>query len=118
MKTNIAVDTSGILVSSLCLVHCLIFPILGSISPVIGIWSENEWVHKCLVLLALPLCINLLVRPRKTSVFILALSGLSLLFAGAFAEILHDYETELTVIGAILLSFAHLQRLQIRRHMH
>ena len=38
----------------------------------------------------------------------LIVTGLSLLMVGAFVESLHDYETHLTVIGAIILASGHV----------
>ena len=36
--------------------------------------------------------------------------GFSLLVAGAFVEVLHDYETLLTVAGALVLATGHVVR--------
>ncbi len=40
----------------------------------------------------------------------LIIAGLGLLFAGAFVEPWHDYETRMTVVGAILLASGHVLR--------
>lgn len=108
------VDSSAIGISALCLVHCLALPVIGAVLPVAGVWAEAEWIHQALVLLALPITIYAVTRHRASTVrlsFIVpAIVGLGLLFAAGFVEQLHDYETWLTTIGALLLGSAHLWR--------
>jgi len=111
MKPNIALDTGGVVISSLCLIHCLFLPFLGTFLPLLGVWSEIEWVHKILVIMALPLCVNLIFRPGKMQRRLPAIIGFLLLFSGAFIEALHEFEVTMTVFGAIFLGFAHLQNL-------
>jgi len=118
MKTILALDTGGVVISSLCLVHCLFLPLLGTALPIFGVWSEVEWVHKTLVLLALPLCLNLVFKTRTRQTRLSAILGFSFLFSGAFMEVLHDFEVILTVIGAIFLGYAHLQNIRKNRHIH
>ncbi len=85
-----------------------------------GVLAENEWIHKAFVITVLPISGFMIARGKCThgrTVFVaLAVSGLSLLIAGAFIEQLEAYETPLTVIGALLLACAHLWRWT--RHTH
>jgi len=118
MKSSMAVDTGGVFVSSLCLMHCLFFPLLGAILPVFGAWSEIEWVHKILVLMAIPLCVSLMLRAKKWPNRALAIFGITFLLLSAFAEPLHDHEKLLTVVGALSLGLTHLQILRSGRHTH
>lgn len=118
MKTTLALDRGGVLISSLCLIHCLFLPLFGTFVPLLGVWSEIEWIHKTFVLMAFPLCLNLIFQSRKTQIRIPAILGFSLLFSGAFVHALHDFEVMTTVIGAISLSFAHLQNIHSARHRH
>lgn len=108
------IDASAIGVSALCVVHCLALPVLAATLPVLGVVSEAEWVHRALVVLALPITLFALFRPHRAAnpiaFAILAIPGLALLLAGAFVEALHDYETTLTVMGAVLLATAHIWR--------
>ena len=46
MKTISYVDSAGLGVSSLCIIHCLFLPILGTSLPILGVLSEYEWLHK------------------------------------------------------------------------
>ena len=112
MNTVKTLDTAGVVISSLCVVHCLFMPFLGLLLPIFGSLSESEWIHKILVLIALPLFINLIFRSNKAYIVLPALFGIIGLLTGAFVEALHDYETILTVIGASLLGFAHLRSLR------
>jgi hypothetical protein len=118
MKSNIAFDKSGIAVSLLCIVHCLFLPIIGAVLPIIGTWSDIEWVHKALVFLAFPLAVSIIVAPVPFYIRILAALGVSLLFASAFFEPLHDIETHLTVTGALILAGLHIMRLRQEAHRH
>lgn len=108
-KANlVAVSLSG-----LCLCHCLALPTLASLAPALGIFAD-EWVHQLLVLSAAPISLFVLLKTRQARVraqlsVIIGL-GLTLLFLGAFAESLHDYETPLTVFGALILASTHAFR--------
>lgn len=118
MKLSTSLDAGGVIISSLCLVHCIFLPMLSAVLPVMGVVSENELIHKFLVLMALPLWINLVIKPEKLSIRVLGVLGFSLMISAAFVEAFHDFEVALTVIGASSLAFAHFLRLSKRRHMH
>ena len=105
------VDGSAIVLSSLCLIHCLALPLLSAVLPVAGVWAEAEWVHKAFVISAIPFSLIGLSSKRLTvPIGILIASGIGFLLLGAFVESLHDYETQLTVIGALLLASGHALR--------
>lgn len=105
------VDGSAIVLSSLCLIHCLALPLLSAILPIAGVWAEAEWVHKAFVLAAIPFSLIGLSSKRLTMpIGVLIASGIGFLLLGAFVESLHDYETQLTVIGALLLASGHALR--------
>ena len=108
------IDASAISISALCIMHCLALPVLAASLPVLGVLTEAEWIHRGLVAIALPITAFALFRAQRTvnpaAFTILAIPGLSLLLAGAFVEALHDYETTLTVMGAVLLATAHIWR--------
>lgn len=115
MKANTSIlDASAIGLSSMCLIHCLALPVMSAFLPLAGVWAEAEWIHQLLVLIALPITGMAIAQSLKTGVRILfivpAVIGLSLLFAAGFVEQLHDFETQLTTIGAILLAAAHIWR--------
>jgi ethanolamine transporter EutH len=107
-STAAMIDGSAIVLSSLCLIHCLALPIMSAALPVAGVWAEAEWVHRLFVLLAVPFA--LLALASKHVGYLtgsLIVFGISILAAGAFVEALHDYEVALTVAGASLLAAGH-----------
>ncbi len=114
-------DLLAIGLSTLCLIHCLALPVLASALPFAAHFSENELVHKLLVLMAAPVSL-IVVRTARSAggsgLFVVAaLAGLGLLFLGAFVSALSAYEELITVAGAILLASAHLWRwLRHRNH--
>ncbi|MEM8936170.1 MAG: MerC domain-containing protein [Pseudomonadota bacterium] len=108
---NNRVDMTAAGLSTACLIHCLALPIIGAAVPVVTVWAEIEWVHKALVLIAAPISIFTVLNRsavRGGAVFAFAaLTGLALLFAGAFVEGLHDYEQLVTALGGFTLGGAH-----------
>ncbi|MEM1087201.1 MAG: MerC domain-containing protein [Pseudomonadota bacterium] len=107
-------DISGVGLSCLCLLHCMALPLLVVSAPVLAVFSENEAIHKVLVLLALPVALLAIFTTQQTRsrplIIAMLVIGISLLLAGAFVEALHDYETPLTVAGALFLSAGHIWR--------
>ncbi len=107
-----ALDASAVGLSTLCLVHCLALPILAVSLPLAGALAENEWIHRALVLIVVPITgLAIWQAFPKDRVFILgAVLGVAILLASAFVEALHDHETLLTTIGALILAGAHIWR--------
>jgi hypothetical protein len=107
-------DLYAAALSTLCLIHCLALPLLATLLPLAGQLSETPLVHRALVLLAAPVTLwvvwqSLPVAGLKLFI-ILALTGLALLFLGAFSDTLSAYEQPITVAGALLLGVGHLWR--------
>lgn len=100
--------------SGLCLIHCLALPMLASLLPLLGRFSEWEWVHQSLVLLAAPatLWVVWLTRQDRSLRWfrVQAMGALLLLLAAAFSESLADWEESMTIVGATVLGGAHLLR--------
>ncbi len=101
-------------VCALCLVHCFALPLTAALLPVAALSFNNPLVHQSLVLLAAPatlwLACKALPVERSWSFRLPALVGLGLLLLGAFIEAVSAYEEPITVVGAVLLSYAHLRR--------
>lgn len=114
------IDRTGVTISALCLIHCLVLPMAMTALPLIGVMAENENIHKILVLLAVvPAFIAFVpAQPSKIGNVIRSVGGLGVLclLCGAFIEPLHNYEKQLTVIGALALAFAHVSRMLADRH--
>lgn len=109
-----AIDAAGISVSSLCLIHCLALPVIAALLPLAGVWAQAEWLHKALVLTALPVSgYAVFVRGvhfRDPFFVFLVTFGLALLAAAAFLDALHDVETPMTAAGALIVAAGHLWR--------
>jgi len=118
MKTYASIDKLGMSISTLCIVHCLFLPIIGIALPIFGAWSEIEWIHKALVLLAIPVALNLITSRAHRGIRLLALLGVSLLSLAAFWHPVHEVESAVTICGAAFLLLAHLLRLTGSPHSH
>lgn len=118
MKTHIPVDTIGISLSTLCIIHCLLLPIIATSLPFFGVLAEQEWMHKLFVILALLVAFRLIFASGRLAIQIFGAVGAMLLCVAAFVPQFHDVEVPLTVIGALCLMLAHGLRLQSLRHSH
>lgn len=103
------VDGFAISLSGLCLVHCLVLPVVSAGLPIVGAWAEAEWLHKAFVVAAVPFSLIRLTSPvANAAVTALIVSGLWLLAGAAFAPQLHELDTPLTVLGGMLLAAGHV----------
>ena len=121
MKT-LLLDRSGILFSVACIIHCLALPLLATATPLFGALAENEDIHRVLALVTALVAILAFARPipnmKLSGLRLMAGIGVALLICGAFVEALHDFETPLTLIGALLLVAAHFLRArQLRQNI-
>lgn len=111
---NVRLDGAAVCLSGLCIIHCLALPIAASALPVFASISEAEWLHKAFVLLTVPISFAAILWSLRSDIIWLfgglVTIGVGFLIAGAFVEAWHDYETLLTVIGAVTVSVAHLLR--------
>lgn len=106
-------DGLAVSVSTLCLVHCLAWPVLFALMPAWSRWlGLPDAVHLWLLLIALPLSSVALWRaarlsPRAWQSFGLGMAGLSGITAGLLIEGQLP-ETIVTSIGSALLASAHI----------
>ncbi|MEL6729081.1 MAG: MerC domain-containing protein [Pseudomonadota bacterium] len=111
---DVRLDGAAVCLSVLCLIHCLALPIAASALPVFASISEAEWLHKAFVLLTVPISFAAILSSLRSDIVWvfggLVTMGIGFLIAGAFVEAWHDYETLLTVTGAVIVSIAHLLR--------
>lgn len=107
--------------SGLCVAHCLALPLLVVALPFLGIFTQNDIVHKVLVLIAAPLSGLALWQSggwRKRDVTVLMGLGLILLATAAFLPSLDAYEAVLSVVGALLVAGAHAVNYGLVRLFH
>jgi len=104
-------DLASMALSGLCVVHCLALPFLVAALPMLGVFAQNDWVHKGLVLMAVPMSALAVWQSKalhKREVTLPMATGLMLLASAAFLPSLHDYEARLSVFGALLVAAAHI----------
>ena len=89
-KAPVGIDLYAVALSLLCILHCLALPLLAAVLPLAGMLSENELVHRGLVLASAPatLWVAWLIKGTRgaASFCLVAVCGQALLFLGAFAS--------------------------------
>ena len=115
-KNRPIADVSAVGLSSLCLVHCLMLPVVVSVYPAtIAVTLSDEVFHLFMVLMAIPISVFALFfgcRSHKSySVGLTGALGIGLLFMSAFLP--HELAGEtgerlLTASGALSLSVRHV----------
>jgi hypothetical protein len=114
MELTVKSDRAATALSALCILHCLALPLLASVLPFLSVVADAEWLHWLFAGLAIFISASIPVRDvlARTAAFLLpAGSGIAFLLAGLFAETFDANETILTVIGGVLVAFAHIRRL-------
>ena len=129
-------DRFAISLSGLCVIHCIAFPIIASIIPLLTatVHHGNEvhefWFHQFILLFILPISlIALFIGFRshgKILPLVIASIGLAILtFIALFAEQLlinnvipHEGEILLTITGGLIHAAGHILNLQARRKKH
>ncbi|MDG6077708.1 MerC domain-containing protein [Erythrobacter litoralis] len=107
-------DGIGIGISSLCVVHCLLLPLVIALSPAWSAWLNlPESIHLWILIVALPFSGTVLWRSAQNSArgrasFGIGMMGLMLMGAGLFAE-REIVEVAITISGASLVAMAHLR---------
>ena len=87
----------------------------------VSVLADAEWVHKIFVVLAVPVSLlafrhTFTSRKQDWGPAMGAVLGLLVLICAVFVHELHDYETPLTVMGALILAASHIWRW--RKHQH
>ena len=99
--------------SMLCVLHCVALPVLVAFMPMVAQAAESEFVHKLLVIAAVPVSLRVVWQARSAPgnrwFFGAVFAGLALLLLAAFAEPMSAYEEPITVFGGGLLIAAHIR---------
>ena len=111
-------DRAGILLSSLCLLHCIASIVLISVLGIGGQFLLNPLFHEIGLALALVIAAVAIgwgaLRHRRPVPFVVAMTGLTFM-GGAMAMPHGTDEAILTVIGVLLVSTAHILNLRANR---
>lgn len=120
----------AILLSSLCIIHCVLFPVVLIALPSVSLLLsfDSELIHYWLLFAVIPICTFAVIygyRIHKNwRILVLGSLGVSILLVGFIFG--HDMfwgfgETVLTVLGSILVAVTHFKNLQLRhsrRNLH
>lgn len=106
-------DGFAVTASVLCLIHCLLLPMLLVALPVLAAMLEvPESFHAAAFIVAVPTSALALLsgyrRHRAVHPAIVAFAGLALLGTGAFAVESENLERAISSIGAVLLAIGHV----------
>ncbi|MEC7277049.1 MAG: MerC domain-containing protein [Bdellovibrionota bacterium] len=109
-------DKTGIICSGACAVHCLILPLLAYASPTLTSFTQNEWIHKGLLIALLPIAFiafskSYKVHKRKSPTLVGGLGVLILISAVLIESVgieVPYMEKILTAFGSVLLITGHI----------
>ena len=118
-------DKIAIALSSLCVVHCIITPILLIALPALGsvAFLDHEVFHQILLFFVLPvggIALTAGYRHHKSAA-ILGSGLLGLLLLTLAGTVAHDVvgeigETVLTIVASLFIVYAHIQNYRQRHH--
>ena len=125
VKTQLASDKFAMTISLICVAHCFFTPtFLILTSGILSFSLDNEFVHKLIVLIAVPVSIYALslgYKNHKTASFmptgIIGLCILILVVALGESTLGEFGEKGLTLLGSIMVAFAHYRNHQICRKL-
>ncbi|WP_269518684.1 MerC domain-containing protein [Alteromonas sp. BMJM2] len=114
-------DKSAVTISGLCLLHCLLPPLLAIFTPYLTGLAlfEDEALHVWLLVCVTPISLIAIfwgfTKHRRLNTLLFAVSGLALLLVAATVghdHFGHEGEIAMTVLGSILLVVGHLFNLK------
>jgi hypothetical protein len=119
-------DKAAVVLSGLCLVHCLALPLVIALFPVFGFTVvEHSTFHQLILIVVIPTTVLALGagyrRHRRHAVPLFGALGVIALVVAAFgahalgADIL---ERSMTVVGGLLIATAHVQNFRYTRAGH
>ncbi len=110
-------DRLGISTSLLCVLHCLLTPLLVTVAPLLGATLSHEWFHIIIIVIVVPVALFALVNGyrihRRSSILWLGALGFVFLIAGVTLG--HDHEVmqvACMVTAGLFFSSAHFLNLK------
>lgn len=125
MQLQVLGDKTAIFLSSLCVIHCILTPILIIAIPSLGgiFWLDHENFHNILLFFVVPVGLLALIagfrHHHNTKVLLCGLVGLvTLTLVALFGhEFLNEVsETCMTLLATAFIVVAHLKNYQLRKH--
>jgi phosphoglycerol transferase MdoB-like AlkP superfamily enzyme len=116
-KARLLFDKFGIMVTSLCAIHCILLPVILPVLPLLGLTAAHNHAFEGFVLLFtmvlgfIALFIGFHRYHRKLYPFYsLFLGGFIYWQRGAWG---HEYEHLILIVGASLVVFAHVMNMRL-----
>lgn len=116
-------DKAAIGLSLLCAIHCALLPIILALLPTITLFGfEDEWFHRFLLVVVLPLSVFALLsglrKHNNRTALAIGMVGLAVLILAAVAG--HDLfgetgERVVTVFGSFLVATSHFRNFRLCR---
>lgn len=115
MKTQISksFDYIGISSATLCLIHCLVFP-LFAIIPV-GI-SHNHWIDLLFASIGLYAVVKIVKTNTKNYIKLILLISIIMILANIIYTIITHEHTKIIYLGGVGMIIGHL--LNFKNHKH
>lgn len=110
-------DILSMSLSGLCVLHCLALPVIAGFLPSLGTLLGWDGFHQVLVLTALPASIWAIASKkgwRRFDVILPLGLGFAFLTLAAFIPALKSYETPMSILGALMIAFAHWRNINFR----
>ena len=119
-------DKSAMGLSVLCMVHCLVFPVIATVLPVIvALGLADESFHQLLLIGILPISIVALMlgcrRHRTWAIMFWGMLGLSILIATVLLghEVLGENGEKIaTIIGSVVIVYSHFRNYRLCNSHH
>jgi peptidoglycan/LPS O-acetylase OafA/YrhL len=126
LPRKFSADKLGMWTSALCVVHCILTPVLLSMSSVFAYLIPGEQrTHRTFAILVAALGAIALIQGFRTHgrrrILVLMALGLGFIFCGAyFSDRLpvHSYEVAITLAGSVLMITAHRMNHTFCRDCH
>jgi|TARA_B100000315_G_scaffold259180_1_gene314053 hypothetical protein len=115
-------DRIAIVLSGICLVHCLAIPLALVVLPTLGglLFESHELFHAFLLVLGMPISVVALVfgyrRHGHGNIVAVGTAGLCLMLLGIMHLFGDAGEVAATVAGALVLTAAHV--MNMRKSLH
>ncbi len=115
MKTNISksLDYIGISTATLCLVHCLVFPLFAIIP--LGV-SHNHWIDLLFALIGLFAVVKILKTNVQKHIKLILLISISFILLSIIYTIITHKHSVVMYLGGIGMIIGHL--LNFKNHKH